>query len=136
MKNVTITEYQELVSKYWNGEITSKQLDEYEIVLEKQPSHNSDFINKLIVSHCDNLREESNRILYLGNARFFNTNELENEGFTYVSEWSDGYREVYISDVHNAIITTCEGDLSVSLPYNNEAYENELESAKKFYDEN
>ena len=139
MKNVTISEYKELVSKYWNGEITSEELDQYEIVLEKLPTHSSDFVNNLIIKLCDDLREESNRVLYtgsIGQSKLINFRELFENGFTYVSNWSDAYNEVFISDVHNVIITTCEGDLFISLPYSSEAYENELEHTKKFYEEN
>lgn len=139
MKNVTISEYKELVSKYWSGEITSQELDQYEIVLEKLPTHSSDFVNNLIIKLCHDMREESNRVLYtgsIGQSKLINFRELFENGFTYVSNWSDAYNEVFISDVHNVIITTCEGDLFISLPYSREAYENELEHAKKFYEEN
>ena len=139
MLNVTMSEYKELVNKYWNGEITMKELDQYEIVLDKQPTHSSDFVNNLIVKLCVDYREEQDRILYtgsIGQSKLINNiDELSRNGFKYVSNWSDSYNEVFISDVHNVIITTTEGDLFISLSYSKEAYENELDCTKKFYEE-
>jgi len=135
MKNVTLNEYKEIVSEYWKGNVTSQELDQYEIVLEIPPTHESEFINNLVTRFCDDQRQEENRILYMGQSRFLNRNELVENGFSYVSEWSDGYREVFISEQHNAIVTTCEGDLSVSLTDSNEAYKNEIDRCTEFYNE-
>lgn len=138
MKQVTINEYKELVNQYWNGEMTLNELDQYDIVLEKQPTHHSDFVNNLIIKLCDDMREESNRVLYtgsIGQHKLISMSELYDNGFKYISNWSDAYNEVFISDVHNVIITTTEGDLFISLPYSREDYEMELERTKQFYEE-
>lgn len=97
------------------------------------------FITKLIENECNISREEANRTLYFnysGMYQFSNKNEITENGFQLVHEWSDYYRQVYINENELTTITICEGDLSVVLLDSKEAYDNEIKLCVKFYDEN
>lgn len=137
--NVTKTEFKELASQYWNGEITQQEIDKYNIVLSVQPNSHNEEINKLINNLCTDHRQDANRIVYTG---FFNTGYGISQspyfpnGFKYISNWSNGYREVFTSEANLCIVTTCEGDLSIELYPSQEAYNDGIKRCEKFYDEN
>lgn len=131
--NVTIEEYREIANKVYLKEITWEEYEKYNIVLEIKPSHSNEFINNLINNTCTDTRQEQNRILYTGSFRGnYHYTMLEN-GFKYVSEWSNGHRDVYVSKSDKAIVTYCEGDISLSLHDTIEDYENEIDTCTKFY---
>lgn len=132
---VTKEQFIELVDQMWSGKMTMKELDQYEIILPIKPDHKNEFINKIINSTCDDVRKEENRILFTGMFRGnYHSTMIEN-GFNYMSAWSNGYRDVYVSEKDHAIITYCEGDFSASLANTEQDYLNEFKTCDDFYKE-
>ena len=70
-------------------------------------------------------------ILVRGFQLFFDPVPLP--GFVEVGAWSNGFREVYVHPKDKAIFTACEGDLTLELFKNHEAYKKELRRMKDFY---
>jgi hypothetical protein len=124
----------ELIQKYGVQEAL-KHIDSYEIALPFEPKHSNDEINKLINLHCTDAEEREDHFIFFGSVRTLSGDDRYRipEGFTYVSEWSNGYREVFVSKQHLASITVCEGDLSVVLYHSYEAYEKGYREAEAFY---
>lgn len=56
------------------------------------------------------------------------------EGYEYVEEWSDGFRQVWKCDQLLSTISYTEGDVIVTHHERKASYLCELENAKKFYE--
>lgn len=132
---VTKDQYTELVNKAYKGEIEFDELDKYEIILPFAPEHDNEAINELIIKICTDARKEEKRTLFIGHARNIHHELLLENGFKYMSKWSDGYRNIYVSEPHKAIVTYCEGDFSVCLMDTMENYLYEFNRSDEFYKE-
>lgn len=124
----------ELIQKYGFQE-AFKHIGRYEIVLPFEPKHSNDEINKFINLHCIDAEEREGYFIFSGSVRTLSGDDRYRipEGFTYVNEWSNGFREVFVSKEHLAMITVCEGDLFVVLYHSDEAYEKGYKEAEAFY---
>ncbi len=55
--------------------------------------------------------------------------------FSTISAWSNGFREVWVSQRCRAIFTYCEGDLDLTVDTTDELFETRLKAAAEFYEE-
>lgn len=101
-------------------------------MLSFEPRHPNPFINELIHQFCTIAKQQEGREVYYGS---IHEEEVRiPSSFEYVWAWSDGFRKVYISSEDLATITTCEGDISVSLCEDRQSFEAEMRGAEKFYE--
>lgn len=141
MINVTEKEFQSLVNDYYEGklEISFKELmDNYNIVLEKDPNHNNDAINDLINKFCTNIQEKENSTTYKGLSpnNYLNFDRHLTNDFKPMHGAFNGYREVYYSQSDLCSVETVEGDIYITLFDNIEAYNSDYEKSLEFYEEN
>lgn len=140
MINVTEKEFDQLVSKFYDGTLgmsLSELLDNYNIVLEEQPEHENEFINKLINDFCTGVENREGKKLYRGNAQnYLGFSRYLTEDFKPMNEAFNGYREVYYSRDNLSSVTTCEGDVTIVLYNDITEYEKGYEESLKFYEEN
>lgn len=156
MIEVTMKEFQEKVDKVWgeifkcfdqlpeNEAILKKEkllnsLNDYQIVLEHKVIHSNPVIVKIIERFSSTSeRQENGTMRFTG---FCPTDYMSASDYrllhsvlTERSEWSDGYRQVFVSSKDHVMVTFCEGDITINVFTGKEAYEKEYEKAKEFYE--
>lgn len=139
MINVTSKEFQAIVNDYYSGKLNltmSEIMDRYIIVLETPPTHNNPEINKLIERFCDESERRDGRTLYSGHAmNYLGFGRHLPDGFKEMHEAANGYREAHFSMADLVSVSTCEGDVTINIFDDINAYNAHYEHAKKFYAE-
>jgi len=130
-----------------------EMLDQYQTKSFELPSNISGKFSKLINSYCYKMRYSQctpNQLIYVGvsgnhwDTRPINdfyqpnmdANTLNELSFEYMPEWSDSYRQVFVSEPLLSMLTICEGDLSITINDSKDNYDADYEYAKNFYKEN
>ncbi|MHC1571258.1 MAG: hypothetical protein ACXQTL_00615 [Methanosarcinales archaeon] len=125
-----MTERKTLAQVYWEIE------DQFKAALEQHGAAKN--VHELIKMFCtarDETCSEGGRTVHLGHSPGLETlKKALPPGFKEVEEWEDWpYRVVWISEAELSICTYCEGDVSIIIFKDGQAYQQELEESAEFY---
>lgn len=164
METMTCTkqEFELKVSEYWTNVFKAfdempeeeaaaykaseyQKLMQYEIVLCVEPALHNEALVQLIKRYCvDQHLKNEDCLIYTGSAGsafdsrttddFYRPNITVPPKFAYVPQWSGSSRECFVSYDDLAMITICEGDLSICLYLNKEAFYTGYHEATVYYD--